>query len=441
MGAIFTLARKDIRTLSRDKFALFWIFAFPVMYALFFGSLFGGGDGGTRGRVSVAVVDEDLTEGSAAFIQRLHDHESVRVSKTGEGDAATIQVAKLDEARDAVRVGDKVAYVRVLPGFGDSPFAMFGGGEGATIEVGIDPSRKAEAGMLRGILMQTMFGGMSDSFSDRDGMLKELERGREQIAESEDLSSGQRLVLDTFFGALGSFLEDVDLDVLEEGTGGMGAGGMDAEGLVDVVEVTRDRGDEPQSAYEITFPSSMVWGLMSVALGFAIVIVRERTHGTLMRLQVAPISSTQILAGKALACFIMCQIVLVTLILFSSLALGVRVGNPALLVLAMVSTGACFTGLMMVSSVMGKTEQAVAGAAWGVMMPFAMIGGGMIPLIAMPDWLFALSDFSPFKWGIYSLEGAIWRGFTLTDMLLPCGILISLGAAFFAIGAWIFRRM
>ena len=75
------------------------------------------------------------------------------------------------------------------------------------------------------------------------------------------------------------------------------------------------------------------------------------------------------------------------------------------------------------------------------MMPFAMIGGGMIPLIAMPPWLLALSDFSPFKWGIYSMEGAIWRGFELTDMLMPCGILLGLGLVFFTFGVWVFRRI
>jgi len=40
----------------------------------------------------------------------------------------------------------------------------------------------------------------------------------------------------------------------------------------------------------------------------------------------------------------------------------------------------------------------------------AMIGGVMIPLIAMPPWLLSLSNISPMKWAILSYEGAIWRG-------------------------------
>ncbi len=37
MNAILTLALKDVKLLFRDKFALFWIFAFPLMFAFFFG--------------------------------------------------------------------------------------------------------------------------------------------------------------------------------------------------------------------------------------------------------------------------------------------------------------------------------------------------------------------------------------------------------------------
>ena len=137
----------------------------------------------------------------------------------------------------------------------------------------------------------------------------------------------------------------------------------------------------------------------------------------------------------------MCAVVMLMLTGFGWVALDIRVASFPLMAMAMASTAACFTGLMMTASVLGKTEQAVAGGAWGVMMPFAMIGGGMIPLIAMPPWLLALSDFSPFKWGIYSMEGAIWRGLELAEMWKPCGILVLLGVVFFTFGVWLFRKV
>ena len=66
----------------------------------------------------------------------------------------------------------------------------------------------------------------------------------------------------------------------------------------------------------------------------------------------------------------------------------------------------------------------MASLGWGVMMVFAMFGGAMIPLFAMPDWMKAVSNFSPVKWAILSFEGATWRGFSYEELFLPLGIML-----------------
>ncbi|HED65115.1 MAG TPA: ABC transporter permease [Planctomycetes bacterium] len=447
MNALLHLAAKDLRVLSRDRFALFWIFAFPLMYALFFGAIFGDSGGGSgRARVKLALVDEARSDASARLVAALAAHESLEVPRLdgeGEGTERPVRLDALEEARAAVKRGEALAYLRIPAGFEISPFALFGGGgdDAPHLELGIDPSRSAEAGMLQGVLMETVFGGLGESFQDRDRMKSEIAKAREEVDAAEDLSGAQKLVLQTFFSSLERLTEEVSLG--ESPSPGDGEDATAASGLLDLVEtvdVTRETGRSPRSAFEITFPSSMMWGVMSVALGFAITLVRERTNGTLLRLRIAPIGRAELLGGKALACFAACFLVLLFLTGFGVVALGVHVESPGLLLLAMASSAFCFTGLMMTVSVLGKTEQAVAGASWGLMMPFAMIGGGMIPLIAMPAWLATLSDFSFFKWGILALEGAIWRGFTLPDMLGPCAILIAIGLAFFGIGLAVFRR-
>lgn len=69
------------------------------------------------------------------------------------------------------------------------------------------------------------------------------------------------------------------------------------------------------------------------------------------------------------------------------------------------------------------------------MVPMSMLGGGMIPLTIMPPWIQPFSYLSPVRWAIISFEGAIWRGFSLAEMAVPCAILIGIGAVAFAIGA------
>jgi len=73
-------------------------------------------------------------------------------------------------------------------------------------------------------------------------------------------------------------------------------------------------------------------------------------------------------------------------------------------------------------------------------MVLAMFGGGMMPLAFMPSWMRSISHVSPIKWGILAMEGGIWRHFSLVEMLLPCGILIGLALAFFALGVLMLRR-
>jgi len=198
--------------------------------------------------------------------------------------------------------------------------------------------------------------------------------------------------------------------------------------------------DGPRSSWEITFPQAALWALIGCAAAFGISMVTERTRGTLVRLRLAPISRGHILAGKGLACFIFCVASVGVLIIFAKLVFGIRTPQPGLLVLAVLAAAFCFVGLMMLISVMGKTEQAVGGAGWAILLVFSMLGGAMVPLMAMPKWMLTLSNVSPVKWGIYALEGAIWRGFGLNEMLLPLGVLVGVGLVSFTAGTLVMRR-
>ena len=74
-------------------------------------------------------------------------------------------------------------------------------------------------------------------------------------------------------------------------------------------------------------------------------------------------------------------------------------------------------------------------------MPFALFGGAMLPLSMMPGWMQTASHLSPIKWSVLALEGAIWRGFALTEMLLPCAVLVLTGAVTFGAGVHLLSRV
>ena len=113
---------------------------------------------------------------------------------------------------------------------------------------------------------------------------------------------------------------------------------------------------------------------------------------------------------------------------------GVRPTSWPLLILAVFATGICFVGIMMLLAVLSPSERAGSGLGWGVLLLFSMIGGGMIPLFFMPPWMRSISVVSPIRWAVLALEGGIWRGLTLTEMLLPLAILTGIGIVGFAAG-------
>lgn len=286
---------------------------------------------------------------------------------------------------------------------------------------------------------------MSMRFSDPTTMRTFVDEQQAKIGESSDLSPAMKLTLTTMMGTLDSFFDQLDQVQKDEQADGddVSTGGFNMQ-LANLESLSINEEADPnvplpiskriRSSWDISFPQAMLWGVLSCVAGFAISIAQERTQGTFVRLQVAPIRRSHIVCGKALGCF-MALIGVITILIALGTSLGMRPGRWDLLVLAVFSTSICFVGMMMVLSLLGRTEQGVSGAVWGTNMIFAMLGGCMIPLAFLPKFLQPFSNLSPVKWAILSLEGAIWRGFSLAEMLMPCGILVSIGAIGLLIGS------
>lgn len=419
MSRIATLAAKDLQLLWRDRFGLFWVLVFPLVFALFFGAIMGGPDDGSRAAMKIALVDLDRSPKAVAFAKQL-----------AKSDAIELKALPEAEARDEIRRGRLTGYVLLREGFGKS--AGLFSGDAPAIELGIDPARKAEAGYLEGMVTQASFAILKDEWTDSKAMRENLRKARERLDTDKELTPERREKLRKFLGDLDGVLGSADLEGVGEPPALEGA-------RVKRVEVVQDQLG-PRSAFEISFPSAVLWGLLGCVAGFAIGLVSERKAGTLLRLRVSPLSRGHILAGKALGCFVACSLVASFLLTLGRFVFGVRIGSPGLLAVAVLCTAAGFVGIMMFLSVLGKTEQSVSGAGWAVIIVMAMLGGGMIPLMAMPSWMQTVSHVSPVKWGILAIEGAIWRGFSPAEMALPCAILLGIGILGFAAGVRIFSK-
>lgn len=423
MRAVVSLAIKDLRLLWRDKLGLFWVILFPLLIALFFGSIFGGEGGGARS-MKVALIRET----GSGVAQKFYD-------ELAKATVLDTYIMSRDSARTLVQRGKLTAYVEYT-GEGESSFDLFA--KPGNIVVGIDPSRKAEAGYLNGMISQAYFMVLQSAMTNTKGWKEQLSAQRASMDSSLGMSSGHRNNLIKLFDALDSLQTDIDA-VNSTGTDSAKASGGMSGPKIDFTDVAVNTA-HPRTAFEITFPQSLQWALVGTAATFGLSIVTERRRGTWMRLRLAPLSRAHILAGKGLACFIACFSVCLLLMGIGVFMFGVQIGSVPWLIAALASAAFCFVGLMMLMSVLGKTEASVSGAGWALFLVLSMTGGGMVPLMVMPSWMVTVSHFSPVKWSILATEGASWRGFGASEMMLPIIVLLSVGAVGYLIGVLVLRR-
>ncbi|MEM8834852.1 MAG: ABC transporter permease [Planctomycetota bacterium] len=443
MRTVWAMAIKDLLLLWRDRFGVFWVLVFPLMFALLFGSIFSGGGGGGGGNaMRVIVVDLDNSDASRALAQNLDNSDAVAV--TSERDGVVFDEVS---AREAVRVPGEVsylAYVVIPEGYADTRPAFIPGGDAATLRVGIDPARQAEAGFLQGVLIEATMQESMTRLQDPAFTNEIIDESLATLEAADNVDPATDFALRAFLGAARSLAGTFQVpgetaDTEDAPTDGIGQSFQPVN--IETEAVTRDTTGRPISAFEVSFPQGMLWGLLGCVAGFSVSLVKERTDGTYLRLRVAPQTRAHIIAGKALACFLTCLLVIATLTLVAVMFFGVRITSPAGLATGVFATSWCFTGLMMFISTLGRTERAVGGAGWAALMPLAIIGGGTVPLFFMPDWLRSLASISPMKWAILALEGGIWRAFGPADFALPVTVLLGVGVLGFALAVMMLKRV
>jgi ABC-2 type transport system permease protein len=145
MKTLLGLTVANLKSLTRDRAALFWTFFFPIMFVLLFGVLFSGsGDS----KVSVGWVDQDGTAASAG----IHD-------SFGRVELLTFQSGTLEDEKAAMQRGD-VSAVIVIPKGTQDALVGFKAGQKSSIAVELytDPSKTQTTQVVQGAVAQILNG-------------------------------------------------------------------------------------------------------------------------------------------------------------------------------------------------------------------------------------------------------------------------------------------
>lgn len=380
LRAVLVLAWKDLRLLLRDRAGLVVTLVFPLIYAFFIGVVLADRSGTNR-PLSILVLDEDQSAASEELIRRLETAPELIVATVGSPERATAEMES----------GRAVATVLIPSGFEAALSLAFSPSAGLTAVDDSTPGR--EAVLIRGLVLQHL---ANIRMSDRGAR-----GGRPSPPTAEERTA-----------VPGFMVEPV---------------------------LRMDAPVRPSNPYSLTFPQGVMWGILGCTAAFGVSLVGERTRGTLGRLRMMPVGRLQILTGKAMACGATSLALSVVLFMIAWLAFGVSPDSVAKLAFGVISTSICFVGVMLLLSLIGRTEQAASGASWSVLLAMAMVGGAMVPYLFMPSWLRTVGAASPVRWALAAMEGAVWRGDSWARMAEPCGGLILVGALCLGMGTLVFR--
>jgi ABC-2 type transport system permease protein len=128
MRSLLPLTAANLRSFVRDRAALFWTLAFPVVFVVLFGTIFSGGSTSYE----LGWVDEDGTPAAVALRTAFVDNAPVELTEAG-----------LDDARAEMQAGDLDGIVVVPKGLAAAIAAAQAGQPGPPVAVTVitDPSR------------------------------------------------------------------------------------------------------------------------------------------------------------------------------------------------------------------------------------------------------------------------------------------------------------
>ena len=385
LGRAVLIANKDFRIFLKDRIAMGFSLAFPLMFVLAF-TIALSGVGEDEGRLTLTVVTREEAGTSREIIDDL-------ASST---DSNTVfQTMEYERASAMVEGGELSGFLA----FPEDFTAAMESGAPISLELVSHADRP---------FTQAALAGLAGSISGR------LEAGRTAARAAALLTR-------------------------QHGGAPDEASDLAAEPIV-TFEIEQVGELRPFKASNFTLPGYLTMFVFFAAMLGATAITRERSNQTLERLMSNGVGGRTILVGKYLGLVYVALIQLAVLWAVGLLGFGIDLGHaPAAvigisMVLALTSAG--FAVLM---STFVRTERTADAAGVLVSMMLAPIGGCWWPLFIAPEWLRSLALFTPHGWANTGFNKLMLFGAEFGDVLPEFAALGGMGVAFIALALWRFK--
>lgn len=190
------------------------------------------------------------------------------------------------------------------------------------------------------------------------------------------------------------------------------------------------------SAFQVTVPGNATLFGFFIALSVAIGFADERRSGTWRRSLAAPVSRATILIAKLVPYSLIGLAQIAFLFGIGRLAFGMTIaGSVVALALLSIAVVACATALGLVFASLGKTEKQISAIGPPILLVMGMLGGGMMPRMAMPEVMQQIGLATPHAWALDGYYALLVRpGTTVVDVLPQIGAVFGFAVVFALIG-------
>jgi ABC-2 type transport system permease protein len=343
-GIALVIAAKDLRLRLRDRTALLTAFVAPIVIALIMSAALGGFDHGVHAHV--AVVDADRGPVARAFFAAL---EAPALRPT-----LSVSRSTADAARSALRRRSVGAIITIPAGFSD--------------QAQPSPPTLSVTGRDDQPIGRAVARAVADAFMSRVSAV----RLAVQTATSVPTGAATTPVTDV-------------------------AGSAAASVAKTVADRSPGRRVPPGTYFA---PAMGVLFLFFTASFGARSFLVERREQTLQRTLAAPVPPGLVVAGKAIATFVLGVSSLLVLWVVTTFVFHYHWGDPVAIATLSVAIAGALVAVTAVITTFARTDEQAAGYTNVVVFALALVGGNFIALYQLPRSLRMASALTPNGWAL-----------------------------------------
>ncbi len=166
--------------------------------------------------------------------------------------------------------------------------------------------------------------------------------------------------------------------------------------------------------------------MITAVISTTLSVVREKEHGTMEQVRMAPVGTFSFIVGKCIPYFLVSLASAAMIVFASMLLFGLPMRGSWLALLVAVSLfigGALGTGLL-ISTIAETQDVAFQVGILSSFLPTLILSGFIFPISSMPIWLQVITYIVPARYVLVALRGIVLKGTTIWLLLPEMGALV-----------------